>query len=95
MDWNKLQKRTFLDRLLNGIGESLDQDDEENEGGEGVGNTVQKLRSLINRKREEKRVVPRVEERGVEFFVTESVERQIELGENLLEIVFPDISRAV
>jgi hypothetical protein len=32
------------------------------------------------------------EDNGLELFVTETVERQIALGENLLEIVFPDIS---
>ena len=32
------------------------------------------------------------EVKGTEFYVTETVENQIALGENLLEIVFPDIS---
>lgn len=96
MDWNRLQKRTFLDRLR-GIGDGGEQqEDEEGEGGdsvsETVGNTYQKFRNMLARKQDAKSRLPKVEERGVEFYVTESVERQIELGENLLEIVFPDIS---
>jgi hypothetical protein len=34
--------------------------------------------------------LPKVE--AIEFYVTEAVEMQIELGENLLEIVYSDIS---
>lgn len=96
MDWNRLQKRTFLDRLR-GIGDGGEQqEDEEGETAdsvsETVGNTYQKFRNMLARKQDSKSRLPKVEERGVEFYVTESVERQIELGENLLEIVFPDIS---
>lgn len=89
MDWNKLQKRTFLDRLR-GINEG-DSDDEGNEQ-DTVGYSIQKFRNFIARKQDNKRSTLKVEESRVEFFVTEGVERQIELGENLLEIVFPDIS---
>jgi hypothetical protein len=89
MDWNKLQKRTFLDRLR-GISEN-DSDDEAVEH-DAVGAGLQKLRNFISRKQDKKRTAPKVEESRVEFYVTEGVERQIELGENLLEIVFPDIS---
>jgi len=89
MDWNKLQKRTFLDRLR-GMNEG-DSEDEANEH-DTVGSSIQKLRKFIKRKQDETRMPQKTEESRVEFFVTEGVERQIELGENLLEIVFPDIS---
>lgn len=89
MDWNKLQKRTLLDRLR-GTTEG-GSDDEVNEH-DTVGSSIQRLRKFISRKSDAKRQPQKAEESRVEFFVTESVERQIELGENLLEIVFPDIS---
>jgi len=89
MDWNKLQKRTFLDRLR-GLGDD-DSEDEANEH-DTVGASMQRLRKFIAQRQGKKRLTPKVEESRVEFYVTESVERQIELGENLLEIVFPDIS---
>ena len=86
MDWNKLQKRTLLDRLR-GLGEA-DADDEANE----QGGSLQKLRNFMSRRQDTKRGAITAEESRVEFYVTEAVERQIELGENLLEVVFPDIS---
>lgn len=92
MDWNKLQKRTLMDRIR-GIAEG-DSDDEVNEH-DTVGASLQKLRNFrnfISRKEDKPRAKQKVEESRVEFYVTETVERQIELGENLLEIVFPDIS---
>jgi hypothetical protein len=89
MDWNRLQKRTFLDRLR-GINDG-DAEEEVNEH-DAVGTSLQKLRNFISRKQDKTRGTPNVEESRVEFYVTEGVERQIELGENLLEIVFPDIS---
>lgn len=96
MDWNKLQKRSLLDRM---IGKVIDLDDEEedeaDEGG-GGGNNFQKLRNrLLSRRNKDAALGPsntKKEDNGMEFFVTETVERQIALGENLLEIVFPDIS---
>jgi pentatricopeptide repeat protein len=91
MDWSRLQKRSFLDRLIGGSAEG-DQEAEDESEGNGGGTAYQKFRNFVARKQEEKRAMPKIEERGVEFFVTEGVERQIELGENLLEIVFPDIS---
>ena len=89
MDWNKLQKRTFLDRLR-GIGEG----DPEEEGNDQVGGASIKdrFRNFVARRPVKKGVTPKLEESRVEFYVTEGVEMQIELGENLLEIVFPDIS---
>lgn len=90
MDWNKLQKRSLLDRLTGFID---DEDEEEaEEEPSNVGN-IGKIRQLIARRRKKKSDgAKRAEETRMEFFVTEAVERQIALGENLLEIVFPDIS---
>ena len=89
MDWNRLQKRSFLDRLRGRANE--DSDDEVNEH-DAVGSSISKVRRFFSQRQGRKRVAPKVEESRVEFYVTETVERQIELGENLLEIVFPDIS---
>jgi len=91
MDWNKLQKRSFLARLRS-MGEGESDDDGEEVSGSLGSSTYQRFRSLLSRGQEKTRVLPKVEESPLEFFVTEGVERQIELGENLLEIVFPDIS---
>jgi hypothetical protein len=88
MDWNRLQKRTFLDRLR-GINDG-DSDDEANNQ-DTVGSSIQKFRNFMSRKQDKMRATQKAEESRVEFFVTEGVERQIELGENLLEIVFPDM----
>lgn len=89
MDWNKLQKRTFLDRLR-GVGEGGPEDEEDDQAA-GAASMRDRFRNLMART-DMKRGNPNVEESRVEFYVTEGVERQIELGENLLEIVFPDIS---
>ncbi|CAB9498860.1 DENN domain-containing protein 5B [Seminavis robusta] len=92
MDWNKLQKRSLLDRLTGFIDDD-DEDDADREEGGNV-SSIGKIRQLINRRRKKKSesTNSRPEESRMEFFVTEAVERQIALGENLLEIVFPDIS---
>jgi pentatricopeptide repeat protein len=91
MDWNKFQKRSFLGRIISQVVDLEDEDDEDNE--EGI-SAYQKLRKrLANRNKDPSKGLGKTEEReGMEFFVTETVERQIALGENLLEIVFPDIS---
>merc|ERR1712192_156943 len=95
MDWNKLRKRSLLDRLLGAV-EGSDEDEDDEDGGQGGSGstTIQKVRSLMSRRKhqKEKKARAKDEENRMEFFVTESVERQIALGENLLEIVFPDIS---
>lgn len=89
MDWNKLQQQSFLDsakkqlKILAGTG-----DDDE---GEGDGTIGRRLRKMMRRKNGANSQSPKVAE-SIEFFVTEPVEMQIELGENLLEIVYPDIS---
>ena len=90
MDWNKLQKRSLLDRLTGFI----DDDHEDEEEPEQNVSNIRKIRQLISRRRKKKleSTKSRPEESRMEFFVTEAVERQIALGENLLEIVFPDIS---
>jgi hypothetical protein len=92
MDWNKLQKRSLLDRIVGKVVDLDDEDDDENE--EGVG-AYQKLRNRIMARRKQENAKPTGQSKAEdkqEFFVTEAVERQIALGENLLEIVFPDIS---
>lgn len=88
MDWNRLQKRTFLDRLR---GKNDGDSDEETNEQDTVGSSIQKFRDFMSRKQDAKHATQKAEESRVEFFVTEGVERQIELGENLLEIVFPDM----
>jgi pentatricopeptide repeat protein len=92
MDWNKLQKRSLLDRI---VGKVVDLDDEDEDENEEVG-AYQKLRNRIMARRKQESAKPAIqsktEDKRQEFFVTEAVERQIALGENLLEIVFPDIS---
>jgi hypothetical protein len=91
MDWNRLQKRLFLDRLISQVVD-LDED-EASEDEEGT-TAYQKLPKRISNRNKEPTKTPGKNEdsKGMEFFVTETVERQISLGENLLEIVFPDIS---
>jgi pentatricopeptide repeat protein len=91
MDWNKLQKRSLLDRM---IGKVVDADDDDSENDDAV-NNFQKFRNLLSRRSKESTMAMtshKKEDNGMEFYVTETVERQIALGENLLEIVFPDIS---
>lgn len=93
MDWNKLQKRSLLDRI---VGQVVDLDDEDDEDNQEGASAYQKLRRrlLKSRNKAENKVMTlqKTEDNRMEFFVTETVERQIALGENLLEIVFPDIS---
>jgi pentatricopeptide repeat protein len=91
MDWNRLQKRSFLDRIISQV---VDLEDEEEESEEGM-TAYQKLRKrLANRRNDPSKGLglSKIDREGIDFFVTETVERQIALGENLLEIVFPDIS---
>jgi len=90
MDWNKLQKRSFLDRVISQV---VDLEDEEDDEEDENATTIQKLRKRLANRRDPTKGLTKAEDReGMEFFVTETVERQIALGENLLEIVFPDIS---
>mmetsp|Transcript_26779 Transcript_26779/g.37761 ORF Transcript_26779/g.37761 Transcript_26779/m.37761 type:complete len:1407 (+) Transcript_26779:119-4339(+) len=93
MDWNKLRaKKTFRENIreqinaLRGTGGEEDDDVDDMYGA----TTYQRLKRMIKARRDAKRPVKI--QQGVEFFVTEAVEVQIELGENLLEIVYPDIS---
>lgn len=90
MDWNKLQKRSIFDTLISQVVDLEEGEDEEEEGQ----STYQKLKKRIQaRVRKQQEASKAAKDDGrLEFFVTEPVERQITLGENLLEIVFPDIS---
>lgn len=89
MDWNRFQKRSLLDRLVNRVIDLSDDEDSEEE--EGM-TAYQKLRRRMAKSRESKKEIKPKEDKGTEFYVTETVENQIALGENLLEIVFADIS---
>jgi pentatricopeptide repeat protein len=86
MDWNKLQKRSLLDRI---VGKVVDLDDEDDDDDEEIG-AYQKLRNRIAARRKQEAAKTnnqsKTEDKGQEFFVTEAVERQIALGENLLEV---------
>uniref|UniRef100_A0A7S3DVC3 dDENN domain-containing protein n=1 Tax=Entomoneis paludosa TaxID=265537 RepID=A0A7S3DVC3_9STRA len=88
MDWNKLQKRTFLERLVGQVTDPSEEDGEEGDDTENL-TTYQKLRNRVFKST--KKDGAKDDEDKMEFFVTEQVERQIALGENLVEIVFPDI----
>jgi pentatricopeptide repeat protein len=94
LDWNnKLQKRSIFDRL---VGQVVDQDEEdEDEENEENMTTYQKLRRRVMKASQADGAGgsgKKLESKRMEFFVTEPVEQQITLGENLLEIVCPDIS---
>lgn len=97
MDWNKLQKQSFLDSakkqisMLTGVSEENDENDDD-EGSMGSSSRYQKMKNRWMRKKEVKRPLPSRPVESMQFYVTEPVEMQIELGENLLEIVYPDIS---
>ncbi|KAL7434989.1 hypothetical protein ACHAXM_004579 [Skeletonema potamos] len=88
MDWNKLKvhKRSYMDIVKEKLGS-----DENGEHPEGLKNTFKRL---VGRGKEvEKGKLERKSSKGyTEQFVTDQVLRQILLGENLLEIVYPDIS---
>ncbi|KAI2506972.1 Rab guanyl-nucleotide exchange factor [Fragilaria crotonensis] len=89
VDWNKLNRdQSFIGSAraqLKALAAGADDDD-----GEGV-TPYARLRSLVARRRTMNNPqAPKVE--TIEFYVTEPVEMQIELGENLLEIVYSDIS---
>lgn len=87
MDWNKLKDQTFLGSARAQLKALTSIDDDEGE----FGTAYSRLRSLVARRRNTiNPQLPKVE--AIEFYVTEAVEMQIELGENLLEIVYSDIS---
>lgn len=97
MDWNKLQKRSLLDRIVSQVMTEADDDDDSVDQ-EGM-TAMQKIRSRLARRNRKaakglnnESLNISSEDNGMELYVTETVERQIALGENLLEIVFPDIS---
>mmetsp|Transcript_5650 Transcript_5650/g.11710 ORF Transcript_5650/g.11710 Transcript_5650/m.11710 type:complete len:1333 (-) Transcript_5650:55-4053(-) len=87
MDWNKLQKRTFLERLVGQVAADPEEGEEDADL-----STYQKLSNrLFRSNKKEGGANGKAAEDKMEFFCTEQVERQISLGENLVEIVFPDI----
>ena len=94
MDWNKLQKRSIFDRLVSQVVD-VDESDDDEGNDEGL-TTYQKLRKRVLKARQKdgKSTINGKEEskQRMDFFVTEQVEQQITLGENLLEIICPDIS---
>jgi len=88
MDWNKLKvhKRSYMDIVKERLGP-----DENGEHPDGLKNTFKRL--VSRDKKNEKGKLERKNSAGyTEQFVTDQVLRQILLGENLLEIVYPDIS---
>mmetsp|Transcript_25913 Transcript_25913/g.51978 ORF Transcript_25913/g.51978 Transcript_25913/m.51978 type:complete len:1413 (+) Transcript_25913:53-4291(+) len=88
MDWNKLkvQKRSYMDIVKERLGP-----DENGEHPDGLKNTFKRL--VSRDKKNAKGKLERKDSKGyTEQFVTDQVLRQILLGENLLEIVYPDIS---
>eukprot|EP00547_Thalassionema_nitzschioides_P001189 CAMPEP_0194213988 /NCGR_PEP_ID=MMETSP0156-20130528/14968_1 /TAXON_ID=33649 /ORGANISM="Thalassionema nitzschioides, Strain L26-B" /LENGTH=1426 /DNA_ID=CAMNT_0038942151 /DNA_START=27 /DNA_END=4304 /DNA_ORIENTATION=- len=107
MDWNKLRQRSFLDsakaQLQNALAGANLEDDDNNDNNPTEGNLrLGRLRNFINRRASASNsssnslansTTPKnTQVEKIEFYVTEAVEMQIELGENLLEIVYPDIS---
>ena len=90
MDWNKLRKRSMFETLISSV---VDLDEDEDDDGEGSSTAYQKLRKRVQALRSQDATKgPKADDGRMEFFVTEPVERQIQLGENLLEVVFPDIT---
>jgi len=102
MDWNKLQKRTWKERVGRLV--SDDPITSENELS-GLGrSSVQAVRRFTQRKlaerdqkkqqlaKEANEAAARPSEDRRKTYVPEPILRQILLGENLLEIVYPDIS---
>lgn len=91
MDWNKLQEKSFVDRtkeIFSGTADGVEGGEDDDDA---TTSTYQRLKNkLFNNKTTPK--VSKVSEKSIEFFGTPPVEMQIELGENLLEIVYPDIS---
>jgi len=90
MDWNKLQKKTIFGPIVNHNADGNIDDDEFSDEN---ATTYQKLRRrIMTFRNQDPNKAVKADDGRMEFFVTEPVERQIGLGENLLEIVFPDIS---
>eukprot|EP00804_Cyclotella_cryptica_P013105 CCRYP_002372-RA/>CCRYP_002372-RA protein AED:0.02 eAED:0.02 QI:172/1/1/1/0.66/0.75/4/39/1339 len=91
MDWNtlKVKKRTYIDIVKEKMGAS-----EENRSGDthpmGLRNTFNRIMARNNAKVEATKGIS--QQKYTEQYVTDQVLRQIILGENLLEIVYPDIS---
>jgi pentatricopeptide repeat protein len=88
MDWNRFKDQSFLGSARAQLKALANGDEEEGESN----TTYGRLRNIVSRRRNNNNnpQAPKVE--TIEFYVTEGVEMQIELGENLLEIVYSDIS---
>jgi pentatricopeptide repeat protein len=91
MDWNKLQEKSFVDRTKEMLIGASDADESQEVDDDANKSTYQRLKNKLF-KTKATVMVPKVSEKAIEFFATKPVEMQIELGENLLEIVYPDIS---
>jgi len=103
MDWNKLQKRSWKERVGRLVSDDPTTSEQELSG---LGrSSVQAVRRFTQRKRAERdqkkqqqgkdtknEVAARPSEERRKTYVPEPILRQILLGENLLEIVYPDIS---
>lgn len=91
MDWNtlKVQKRSYMDIVREKVGTNEDGDHPA-----GLRNTFKRIVSRGKSQQPEKGKdsAKRRESNYAEQYVTDQVLRQILLGENLLEIVYPDIS---
>ena len=94
MDWNKLQKRSIRERMGRLV--SDDPVTSERELANFSRTTMQSVRDYARKRFGDKKAPTPQKEKVVDVrkktFVSEPVLRQILLGENLLEIVYPDIS---
>ena len=92
MDWNtlKVQRRSYIDIVKEKLGAA----DENEEHPKGLRNTFKRIVSRNKGKESDKKKdgASKANNEYTEQYVTDQVLRQIILGENLLEIVYPDIS---
>jgi hypothetical protein len=93
MDWNtlKVQKRSYIDIVKEKIGAA----DESGDNPVGLRNTFKRIvnRNKPNQNKDASYNNSKNKNNGyTQQFVTDQVLRQIVLGENLLEVVYPDIS---
>eukprot|EP00590_Aulacoseira_subarctica_P012049 CAMPEP_0172437008 /NCGR_PEP_ID=MMETSP1064-20121228/72025_1 /TAXON_ID=202472 /ORGANISM="Aulacoseira subarctica , Strain CCAP 1002/5" /LENGTH=1483 /DNA_ID=CAMNT_0013185441 /DNA_START=124 /DNA_END=4576 /DNA_ORIENTATION=- len=99
MDWNSLRQRSLVTATRNRmssfskfISEGLaDEDQEQTKGVAGLGRRTGNLISSLRGKRNTKPNTETKAKEPKEMVVTEPVLMQILLGENLLELVYPDI----
>ena len=92
MDWNtlKVQRRSYVDMAKDIAKEKLGAAGENGEHPAGLRGTFKRM---VSRNKSSTNATDKKEVTGyTEQYVTDHVLRQILLGENLLEIVYPDIS---